>query len=356
MPQPAPRTPYGRHAESRETHLTPTAPPGGLPAPYQGETYYGLPAVKPSPFGTLISTYFFVGGLAGSALVLAGVADLTGSGRRRGVVRAGRYLALAGALASPPLLIADLHTPQRWYNMLRIVRPTSPMSIGSWTLTAFGTLSSLAAVVQRYEDRTGSRRARRFGKVLSLLGIPAGALMSVYTGTLLSATSTPLWAAVPRLLPALFGASAASTAAAAINLTLQASGADAAERHGIEAFGVVAETAELALIKATHDTWRAEGLDTPLREPPLDAALVGAVGLGVVVPLALHGLQALTGRRSRVLSTVASVSTLAGGLLLRTAVLFAGNRSARRPEDYLRFTSPKAPPNPDGTPRTPLER
>lgn len=342
-PSPAPRKPYGRRAESRDAGLAPTAPPGGLPAPYQGATYYGLPAVKPSPFGTLISTYFFVGGLAGSALVLASVADLVGGKRQRGVVRAGRSLALAGSLVSPVLLIADLHAPKRWYNMLRIVRPTSPMSIGSWTLAAFGTLSGLAVVVQRWEDRAGSRRARRLGKLLSLLGIPAGAMMSVYTGTLLSATSTPLWAAVPRLLPALFGASAASTAAAAINLTLQASGADDAERRGVEAFGVVAETVELALVKATHDAWRAEGLDAPLREPPLGAALVGAVGLGVVLPLALHGVQALTGRRSRVLSAVASVSTLAGGLLLRTAVLFAGNRSARRPEDYFHFTSPQAP-------------
>src|SRR4051794_6691536 len=159
---PAERGPYGRRPEAR-SQLVPgaerprrLAPENGPLAPYEGETYYGLPAVKASHYGWLIATYFFVGGLSGAAQILAAIADLKGRGRPSAVARAGRYLALAGSVISPVLLIADLHTPQRWYNMMRIFRPTSAMSIGSWTLTAFGTASGLTAAAQLWDDLTGS--------------------------------------------------------------------------------------------------------------------------------------------------------------------------------------------------------
>jgi formate-dependent nitrite reductase membrane component NrfD len=343
------RAPYGRQSESR-TGLVPLTNPlkprsegdasrGGPLAPYLGETYYNLAAVKSSHYGWLIFAYFFVGGLAGAAQTLSAVADVCGGGRHRRVVRAGRYLGLAGAALSPVFLISDLRTPQRWFNMVRIFRKTSPMSIGSWTLTAFGTLSGLTALGQLAEDRFGSRAGRWLARLCGVPGGAAGAVMSVYTGTLLAATSTPLWLTVPRLLPALFGASAASTASAALSLTLNAQGAPEEERRAVEHFGTVAETAEWALLESAKRAWKQAQVDEPLREEPLASALtLGAVGLGVVVPLAIHGIEALTGRRSRAASAVASVSTLAGGFLLRAAVLFAGQRSGRRPQDYFRVT------------------
>jgi formate-dependent nitrite reductase membrane component NrfD len=343
------RAPYGRHVESRTPALPERAEllpardwsggePGAL-VPYRGENYYGLPAVKASPYGWKIGTYFFTGGLAGSAQVLAVVADLVGG--RCSVVRWGRYLALAGAAVSPVLLIADLHTPQRWYNMLRIFRKTSPMSIGSWTLTAFGTLSGLTALGQLAEDVTGSPRGRWLARLCGLPAGVAGALMSVYTGTLLAATSTPLWACLPRLVPALFGASAAATAAAAVSVAQELTGAPEGEKEAVGRFALAAGGAELALAAAADRGMHRQGLDEPLRRDPRVAALgVGAVGLGMVVPLVIHGWQALTGRRSRAASLLAAGSALAGGFLLRAAVLFAGNQSARRPEDYFRFTQP----------------
>ncbi len=339
--QTAVRAPYGRH-----TRLMFEDMGRGIPSPlpadnaaYHGETYYGLPAVKASHWGKLIAGYLFTGGLAGSAQMLATIADLTGGSRYRRVVRAGRYLALSGAILSPVLLVSDLHRPQRWYNMLRIFRRTSPMSIGSWTLAAFGTLSGLTAASQLLVDLTAGRCGRLAAR---RLGVPAGgvgALMSVYTGSLLAATSTPFWAAAPRLLPALFGASAASTAAAAISLTLEATGGTEREHRRVGSFALVAAGAELALAAAARENWHAEGLDEPLRGQPQQAEFrLGVVGLGMLVPLAVHGVQTLLGRRSRTASLLAASAALMGGLLLRSVILNAGNRSARRPEDYFHFT------------------
>ena len=130
----------------------------------------------------MVATYLFVGGLAGAAQIIATLADLLGGRRDQATVRAGRYLALAGALASPVLLMADLHVKSRWYNMLRIFRRTSAMSIGSWTLAAFGTLSGLVAMLQTGADLFGLAGPRRVARWLGLLAAGVGALMTVYTG------------------------------------------------------------------------------------------------------------------------------------------------------------------------------
>ena len=62
-----------------------------------------------------------------------------------------------------------------------------------------------------------SRRVRHAGaRVAQIPAAVTGAAMSTYTGALLAATSTPLWAALPKLLPASFGASAMASAAAAL--------------------------------------------------------------------------------------------------------------------------------------------
>src|SRR5437588_2100493 len=145
------RAPYGRHHDRTATErVVPleTTRHESSPQPYHGETYYGRPALKATTYHWLVTLYLFVGGLAGTAQLVSTLADLGNGKRNRSLVRAGRYLGFAGALLSPVLLTADLHTPSRWYNMLRIFRRTSPMSIGSWVLFAFGGLSTVAALAQ----------------------------------------------------------------------------------------------------------------------------------------------------------------------------------------------------------------
>ena len=202
-------------------------------------TYYGRSAVKPSDWRWLIVSYFFVGGLAGAAQLIATIVDLRGHHRDRTLVSAGRYVALLGALASPVLLTADLKTPSRWYNMLRVFRHTSPMSIGSWTLLTFGTSSGLAALGQVGADVFGWRPARA---VARLSGVPAalsGGLLAIYTGSLLSATSTPLWAVAYRWLPAMFGLSATVTASAALSLVLDRAGGAQLSKRRLERLALV---------------------------------------------------------------------------------------------------------------------
>jgi protein NrfD len=311
----------------------PLALPAGAPP-----TYYDQPPLKPSVWGWKVSGYIFVGGLAGAAQILATAADLADRKKFSGIVRHGRYLAFAGAAAGGPLLIADLHTPQRFYNMLRIFRRTSPMSIGTYVLMSFGAASAVLAVVQFARDR--GRDGAALALVVRTVEIPAaisGAAMTTYTGALLAATSTPLWAAAALLLPALFGASAMAAAAAALSL-----GQNEQNRRPLDRIGLAAGLVELGLHAALRRRWRTAGVDGALRASRWGLAHdLGGGARGAAVPSAGHALGAIVANRPRPLLPFVAVATLAGSLALRHVLLRAGNLSATRPNDYFRFTRPR---------------
>lgn len=340
------RTPYGRRRRRDDDPDASATSPRGWRL-YHGETYYGRPAIKASHWGWLIAGYYFAGGLAGGAQVIATVADLTGAERNRAIVRAARYIALAGMLASPPLLIADLHTPARFYNMLRIVRPTSPMSLGSWVLSAFGLCTGLTALAQGIDDLTGSATARQAARLFGLPAAAGGMLMTCYTGALSSATSVPLWAAIPRALPTLFGLASTASALAAVAVVAEATEADERTHERVERLSLLIGLAEVATHAAIVRTWRSRHVAGPLERSRLGAVhKIGVIGLGAIVPTAIHAAQQLSGRRTRAGTLVAAAATLAGVFAERAVIVFGGNESARRPTDYLRFTQPREGDNP----------
>ncbi len=313
------------------------------PTPYQGETYYGMPALKSSHYRWSIITYFFIGGLASAAQFIATVVDLFGRPRDRSLVRAGRYIALGGASLSPLLLISDLHTPQRWYNMLRIYRRTSAMSIGSWALSIFGIFSGLVAVGQMLEDLFGWAIARGVARAASLPAALSGGVVSLYTGTLLAATNLPLWSSAVPFVSSLFASSAASTATATLTLAAEAAGAPEDTRRRLSWLGVIAGAAELVFATLIGASWRRQRVEGPLQQPRLGAAWRwGVLGLGISGPLAVHVTEAVRGRESRQASTLAALAMLAGGFLLRAVFILGGNESVLQPEDYFRLTQPGA--------------
>ncbi len=104
--------------------------------------YYGLPTLKAPVWTWEIPAYFFVGGAAGAAAVIASTARLAGG--RPDLVRDARWIAAIGGAISPPLLVADLGRPERFLNMLRVFKLQSPMSVGAWTLVAFSNASAAA--------------------------------------------------------------------------------------------------------------------------------------------------------------------------------------------------------------------
>ncbi|PYN12728.1 MAG: polysulfide reductase, partial [Candidatus Rokuibacteriota bacterium] len=74
----------------------------------------------------LIDVYFFLGGLAGGAFVIATAALIVDSARYRDVSRVGYYLALVALVPCPVILIVDLGVPVRFMNMVMTFNPRSP--------------------------------------------------------------------------------------------------------------------------------------------------------------------------------------------------------------------------------------
>ena len=125
----------------------------------EARNYYGRPVLKEPTWTWEIPAYFFAGGLAGASSVLALVSRLAGDDK---LARPARLAALGGAAVSPVLLISDLGRPERFYEMLRVFKPTSPMSVGTWVLSTFGATTSVAVMhgptPQRVEARVSGSR------------------------------------------------------------------------------------------------------------------------------------------------------------------------------------------------------
>lgn len=272
--------------------------------------YFGRPVVKEPVWIWSVPAYFFTGGAAGAAAVLAALArpkpELAGLARSAGRLAAG------GAVLGAGLLVIDLGRPERFLNMLRVFRPTSAMSVGSWTLAAFGAASSAALLPGAV--------GRRAGTVAGALGLP----LSTYTGVLLGDTSLPAWRAGRSLLPALFGASAVSSAASLLALTPLTR----REREVAARFGTLGKAAELAACIAFERALAAQ----PALERSLSGRPAGAlwrVSKGLTAASLL--LEAAGSRRSGV-RRLGALLGAAGSLALRYAVFFAGKASARDPE------------------------
>src|SRR5438132_7597521 len=178
------------------------------------ETYYGVPLLKEHVWKAAVPAYFYVGGVAGASAALGAAATWSGSPLLGGLVRKTRLIAAGGAAVSAALLIEDLGRPSRFLNMLRVFRPTSPMSVGSWVLAAFGGLASVSALLRTQHNGPLAAIGDAAGLGAGAFGLP----LAGYTAVLLANTAVPLWRASAATLPPLFVASAVTSAASALEL------------------------------------------------------------------------------------------------------------------------------------------
>ncbi len=307
---------------------------------WEGPTYYGRSQLKAAPFNNwVVGGYIFLAGLSGASALIAATANLASGEATKSATRRGRYMALLAPTVGSALLVYDLHTPQRFYNMFRVAKGTSPMSIGTWILISFTGFAGLTAAAQFFADRFP--RVGWFGKLARASQLPAaltGAGLSTYTASLLSATSTPLWAAAPKALAMRFGASSVASGASALALGERSRSV----RWRLDALTVAALAAELAATNAAHEQYRRTEVDAALQSGWGRTDRFAATGLGTVAPLVVHAALSLLDRdRTSRAATLARCAVLAGSALLRVSVMGAGDVSASRPDISFRFSQPK---------------
>jgi hypothetical protein len=275
-------------------------------------SYYGRPILKQPVWKQPdVPAYLFIGGLAGASAVLAEGAALTG---RPALRRVARLAAAGGSSLGAVALVHDLGRPERFLNMLRMFKVTSPLSIGSWILAGFSTFAGAAAA----SEATG-----RLPVAGRLAGVGAGVLgpaLVTYTAALLGDTAVPAWHDGHRELPFVFAGSAAAAGGGFAMLAAPLDEAGPARR-----MASAGATLELA---ATDRMVRRLGL---VGEPYSE----GRPGLLLKIARALTiGGVALTPfcRRSRILSALAGGSYMTGSLLTRFGVFQAGLASAGDPK------------------------
>ncbi|HZU05928.1 MAG TPA: NrfD/PsrC family molybdoenzyme membrane anchor subunit [Chloroflexota bacterium] len=318
-------------------------------------SYYGLPVLHKPHWNWLIIVYFFVGGLAGASYALASLAQLVGGAEGGRIARVGRYLALAGTLLSPLLLILDLGRPERFHHMLRVVKLRSPMSIGTWSLVVFGGFSTLSALGQAAQDGLLGRRGRLArllralpARLIGLLGLGPALLVGGYTGVLLAATAVPLWTKNYLLMGPLFLTSALSNATAAITLVLAlARGTPRRTLARLERLEVLTLLVELALLVAARLNL-GRVIARPLTVGRLGRLYRwGVLGAGLAAPLALQAPGVLAGRPpGRGTAVLAAALTLVGGFLFRYVMVVGGRQSADDPAATFALTRGRDQPRP----------
>jgi formate-dependent nitrite reductase membrane component NrfD len=285
----------------RERPVVPRAEP---------RSYHGRPVLKRPVWSWEIPCYFFAGGLGGASAGLAWIAERRGNevlGRRAWAV------SLTAVSASPALLISDLGRPARFLNMLRMLKVSSPMSVGSWVLAASGAAIGVSATDALLRPLPGARAAKAAAAVL---GLP----LSTYTGALVANTAVPAWAEARLALPFLFGGGAAASAGAAAALVTPAGHAGPARRLAIG--GAVAQLAAVRTMERSLGE-----LGEPYRRGSAGVLSRSAQLLSAAGAVAL----AASARRRPAGRVAGASAVLAGALLERWAVYRAGLASAADP-------------------------
>ncbi|WP_199509396.1 NrfD/PsrC family molybdoenzyme membrane anchor subunit [Nucisporomicrobium flavum] len=292
--------------------------------PADFRSYYGRPIVKPPVWHYDIAAYLFTGGLAAGSSLLAAGGDATG---RPALRRAGRITALGALTASTYFLINDLGRPERFVNMLRVAKPTSPMSMGTWILSAFGAAAGAAAVAEAapiLPERGVLGLARRLLPPVGTAGQYAAAAvapaLATYTAVLLADTATPSWHAAYPELPYVFAGSALASGAGVGLLAAPCDQAGPARRMAV--CGAALE------LYGAHRVETTKGI---LSEPYRDGRPGRLLRAGRLLTAA--GVAgAVLGRRSRVVSALSGLSLLTASLATRFGIFEGGVASAKDPK------------------------
>ena len=310
---------------SREEHYRPVhsatqqgAQPGGrgwveeVPEE-EVRSYYGRAVLKEPTWTWEIPLYFFFGGLAGASADLTLISRIAGNDA---LARRALLVSLGGAAVSPALLISDLGRPERFYNMLRVLKPTSPMSVGTWILSSFGPAAGIATASELLGVFP------RVGRLAEALSALLGPALATYTAVLVADTSIPVWHEARRELPLLFAASSAASAGAAAAVLTPADQAGPARRLAVG--GALVEIGAAEVMKRRLGDFLAE---------PYEGGEAGRFDrLSKACSGAGAALMALAGRRRRAAVVAGGALVLAGSVLERWSVYRAGFQSAGDPK------------------------
>jgi formate-dependent nitrite reductase membrane component NrfD len=259
--------------------------PYALPIGYAGQA-----VTKPPNWHAYVVLDTLLNNLSTGLFLVAGTSELVRPESFAGLTRWAYPIALVLLILDLVCLVLDLGDPLRFHHMLRVWKPRSPMSLGTWCLTAFGPLLTANALLSLWPDSAG--RLQWLRSLIFILGAVPAVGVTVYKGVLFSTTAQPGWKDA-RWLGGYFSCSALG-----------------------------AGTGELLLLATV--------LNRPEAMAPLRLALFLLMVLNLIVQiLLLSEIWGSLARAHRAVSlTVIIAVTILGGVLLPLALLASGGRPA----------------------------
>jgi formate-dependent nitrite reductase membrane component NrfD len=278
-------------------------------------TYYDRPLLQKPVWEWVIPTYYYIGGLTGASLVLAAAAQLRDGEAHNTLIKRCHAIAFVGLGASAFCLIYDLGRPERFFNMLRVFRPTSVMNMGAWILTGAGSTGPVALILRNQSGFLGF-----VGKLFTYAAGLFGAGLATYTGVLASGTAVPIWQQSRKMMPILFGSSAVSSVGALFNVFAD----DSRERLLTSTFGGVGQVFELASgVLMEQQASEVERVGLPFRN-----GLSGVMWRTAAVLTAGSVLLKVLPGKSKTKRVTAGLMGTFGSLLMRFSIESIGKASA----------------------------
>ncbi|OGN87963.1 MAG: hypothetical protein A2Z74_05570 [Chloroflexi bacterium RBG_13_46_9] len=290
-------------------------------------------------WGLPIWLYLWLAGMAAGAYFAAFLGERFGKLDDHRLIRTAAYMGIPFALIGVAFLIIDLGEPSRFWHLLVVLKPSSPMSVGSWLLTLWIAVASLILVLWHTKKWLHLKPStiNRTTNFLHVSGFIISLFLMGYTGVLLAATNQPLWGSTISL-PPLFVTSAVSTGAALLILIglitrMWKSHGDIIHRMvQVDAVVIVVEL----LILGAYMLWLPRsgvpGADESMRRLTTGVLAarfwLGVVLLAILIPFALDVVHwgKKIGEHKTVFGAAVASSTcvIFGALILRAVIVIGG--------------------------------
>ncbi len=157
----------------------------------KGPGYATGPVTKLPDWHGLVAWDLLFNNLTTGLFLVAAICDLAAPETFGAVARIAYPIALVFLVIDLACLVLDLGDPWRFHHMLRVFKPSSPMSLGTWCLTIYSLpLTAAVALSLIPEGGLAVEWAHRIALVLGLLPALGSAM---YKGVLLSTNAQPGW-------------------------------------------------------------------------------------------------------------------------------------------------------------------
>ena len=153
--------------------------------------YQSRPVTKPPNWHSLVTLDLLLNNLSTGLFLVMAIGELIAPAVFRPLAPMGYPLALVWLIGDLVCLVLDLGDPARFHHMLRVWKPSSPMSLGTWCLTAYAGPLTIVAGLSLAPAAWGLEDVRR---VIAVVGLVPALAAAAYKGVLFSTTAQRGWA------------------------------------------------------------------------------------------------------------------------------------------------------------------